>query len=271
MAEQLLGAVDVENDARIDLAVDLEGDLARQVGLDDAGDDITTRPLRRQDDVHADGTRLLCQPLDQVFDFVRRNVHQVSELVDDDHDVAQENAIRVRFAAHALGKFLLAEAVVVLDVVDAGDGQHRVAVLHLVDRPLQDARRLLHVGDDLAAKVRHLLICLQFDHLRVNQDQLDLLRRARHQDREQDRIDTDRLTGSGRAGNQQVRHAREVFDDRIAFETLAEEKRDRAVFSAPKHVEQVAHVDMLTCRVGHFDAHRVFTWNRRNHAHRDGL
>ena len=94
LAEQLLGAVAVENRARIDLRRHAEGDAGREVGLDQPGDDVHRRPLRREDQVDADGARHLRQARDRFFDFVAGDHHQVGQLVHD-HDDERERPRRL--------------------------------------------------------------------------------------------------------------------------------------------------------------------------------
>ena len=66
-----------------------EGDARREVRLDHAGDHVDARPLRREDDVHAGGARLLREAGDADLDVLALLHHQVGELVDHDHDVGQ--------------------------------------------------------------------------------------------------------------------------------------------------------------------------------------
>ena len=73
----------------------------------------------------------------------------------------------------------------------------------------------------------------------------------------------------GRARDQQVRHPREVLDDRLARHVLAEVERDRLVVRAAEHLEQLAHHDHLALVVRHLDAHGVAARNRRDDADRD--
>ena len=94
VAEQRLRAHLIENGARIHLGRHLEGDAAGNVGLDEAGDDIHRRPLRRQDQVDAGGARLLRQARDQLLDLLADDHHEVGELVDDDDDVRQRLEVR---------------------------------------------------------------------------------------------------------------------------------------------------------------------------------
>src|SRR5436189_140458 len=58
-ADQRFGARLVEDGARVDSRRHLESDARRNVGLDEAGDAIDRRSLRRQYQVDAGGTRLL--------------------------------------------------------------------------------------------------------------------------------------------------------------------------------------------------------------------
>ena len=89
LAEQLLGALLAKDRAAVDLRGHLEADAGRQVGLDDAGDDVDRRALGRHDEMDARRARLLRQPLDEEFDFLARGHHQVGEFVDDHHDLRQ--------------------------------------------------------------------------------------------------------------------------------------------------------------------------------------
>ena len=63
-----LGAVRVEDHARVGLRRDGEGDPRRDVRLDHPGDHVDRRPLRREHEVDADGARLLREPDDRVLD-----------------------------------------------------------------------------------------------------------------------------------------------------------------------------------------------------------
>ena len=99
LAEQRLGAVLVEDHARVGLRADREGDPRRDVGLDHARDDVDARGLRREHEVDADRARLLGQADDRVLDVGGRDHHQVGELVDDAQDVGQRLVALARRAA----------------------------------------------------------------------------------------------------------------------------------------------------------------------------
>ena len=57
---------------------------ARDVGLDQSGDDIHRRPLRGEHQVNSRRPRLLRDPGDELIDLLPDDHHQVRELVDDD-------------------------------------------------------------------------------------------------------------------------------------------------------------------------------------------
>jgi hypothetical protein len=90
LAQQLLGALLAEDGAAVDLARHLEADPRGQIGLDDAGDDVDGRTLRRHDQMNAGRARFLRQPLDQELHFLAGGHHQVGELVDDDDNLRQD-------------------------------------------------------------------------------------------------------------------------------------------------------------------------------------
>ena len=76
--------------------------------------------------------------------------------------------------------------------------------------PLEDAGRLLHVGDDGMHQVRQGLVRRQFDHLRVDHQHSNLIGPAGHQHRDNNGVETDTLAGTGPSSDQQVRHARQI-------------------------------------------------------------
>ena len=96
LPEQRLGAVLVEDHARVGLGGHGEGDPRRHVGLDHAGDDVHARGLGGEHEVDADRARLLGDADDRVLDVGRRDHHQVGELVDDAEDVRQRRLAAAR-------------------------------------------------------------------------------------------------------------------------------------------------------------------------------
>ena len=109
-----------------------------------------------------------------------------------------------------------------VDVADADLGHLLVAVLHLAHRPFQRDDGLLGVGDDGRQQVRDAVVDRQFQHLGVDHDEPALLRLQPVEQRQDHGVDGDRLARAGGAGDEQVRHAGEIDDDRLAADRLAE-------------------------------------------------
>jgi len=75
-ADECLGALAVEDGARVDLRCDLKRDARGEVGLDDAGDDVHRRTLRGDDEMDAGGARELREAGDVGFDLGGRDHHE---------------------------------------------------------------------------------------------------------------------------------------------------------------------------------------------------
>ena len=128
-----------------------------------------------------------------------------------------------------------------------------VPALHLPDDVRQRCGRLLGARHDGRQEVRDRLVVAELDALRVDEDHPHLVRGRAAEDRRQDRVDAAGLAGARRAGDQQVRHAREVGPDRVARDVLAEPDGERAR-GLREVVEHVAERDEVRRDVRHLDA-----------------
>ena len=70
--------------------------------------------------------------------------------------------------------------------------------------------------------MRDTLVFAEFDHLRVNQQELDLVGSRLEEDRHQQRVDADRLTGTGGTRDQQVGHLRQIGGDDLTRDISAQ-------------------------------------------------
>ena len=113
-----------------------------------------------------------------------------------------------------------------LDVADALRRQHLVALLHLAHGPAQRVGGLLRIDDDRRQQVRNVLVHPELQPLRIDHDQPHIVGRGAVEDAREHRVQADRLAGAGRAGDQQVRHRRQVGDERLAVDGLAERQRE---------------------------------------------
>ena len=133
-----------------------------------------------------------------------------------------------------------------------------VALVHLPHDPLQRHHRLGRVGDDGGQQVRDVLVDRELDHLGVDHDHPQLLRRQPVEQRQDHGVDRHRLARAGGAGDQQMRHAGEVGDDRLAGDVLAQRQRQaRAAAGVDVGLQQLAQIDGGAALVGQLDADHV--------------
>ena len=160
-------------------------------------------------------------------------------------------------------------------LVEAGQVAHAhrrhqlVAALHLGHAPAQAVGGLLHVGDDRRQQVRDALVDRKLQHLRVDHQHPHVLGGGLVQQRQHHRVDRDRLARTGGAGDQQVRHARQVRHGRPAGDVLAQRQRQRAgglvVFL---RAQQLGQEDHLARGVRRFQADHRLARDHVDHAHR---
>ncbi len=176
----------------------------------------------------------------------------------------------------ALGEGLAGRAhlrhpgVVALDVAHAELRHQAIARLHLRHRPLQRGHGLLRVRHDGRQKVGDPLVDREFQHLRIDHDEANALGRMAVEERQDHRVDPDRLARSRGARDQQVGHAGEVHHRRLAADVLAEHERQlrlRRLKGGGRH--HLAQEDRLALGVRQFDADHAGTRNDGDaHVHR---
>ena len=272
LADQVLGAARVKDRARVDARRGLERDAAGDVRLDCARDDARVGALGREDEVDAGGAGLRRQARDVGRDLLRALRHEVGDLVDDDDDVGDglgHVAADGRVAAEHVRLREARPVVEVVDVPDARAGEELQALLHLRDGPLEREDDLLVLGDDRHDQVRQRGVARELDGLRVHHDELELVRRLRHQEPVDERVEADGLALARRAGDEHVRHRREVGDKLLAGGVLAEEERQFALGVPPGgRLDDLAEGDAGGAAVRHLDADRLLAGNRRLDAER---
>ena len=183
-----------------------------------------------------------------------RDHHEVGELVDHAQHVGQRGLV----AAHA-------HLVEVVQRAGARERHVGVALLHLAHEVLQRGGGLARRGDDRREQVRDRVVVGELDLLGVDEDHAHVVRRRAQQDRREHRVDRARLAGAGRAGDEQVRHLRQVGADRAPGDVLAEPHGQRRPVGRGL-LEDVAEVHDPPARVGHLDADRLLAGDRREDA-----
>ena len=74
--------------------------------------------------------------------------------------------------------------------------------------------------------MRQRIVDLHLDHLGIDHDEAQLIRREPEEHARDERVDADALAAAGRARDEQMRHLREIGDDRFAVNILAERERE---------------------------------------------
>ena len=123
--------------------------------------------------------------------------------------------------------------------------------------------------------MRDAVVDRKLEHFRVDHDQPALLRPQPVEQAQDHGVDGDRLAGAGGAGDQQVRHAREIDDHGLAADGLAQAERQfRAAVDIVAGGELLAQINLLAGRVGQLDADHVASRDhgdaRRERAHGAG-
>ena len=110
----------------------------------------------------------------------------------------------------------------------------------------------------------------QFQHLGIDHDQLATLRRQPVEQRQDHGVDADGLAGAGGAGDQQMRHACEIGEHRLATDVLAECDRQGEVGLLERlGAQHLAQAHRLALGIRKLDADGVAALHHRD-ARRDG-
>ena len=74
--------------------------------------------------------------------------------------------------------------------------------------------------------MRQRVVDLHLDHFRIDHDETQLFRREPVEHARDERVDADAFAAAGRAGDEQMRHLREIGDDGFAVNIFAERERE---------------------------------------------
>ena len=197
----------IQNRRRVIAVGDLEADTRRAVSFNHRRDNISTRTLCGDNHVHAGRSGFLGQAHDLSLYFLAVNHQQVSQLVDDDNDVRdlfqRNRRLGMRIHNRSTGFLRFANSLVVtVKVFLSGHLQQFVASIHFADGPGQTMSRLGHIRNHRGQKMGNIFVGTEFHFLRINQNQLELIRRILIQHRQNHGVDTDGLTGTRSTGDQ---------------------------------------------------------------------
>ncbi len=160
-AEEIFCADAIEDRARVDGAYHTEGDAGGDIGFDETGDDIHTRALGSDDEVHTDGTSHLCDACDHCLRvFAMLTHHEVGELIDDDDDAREFLII-----------FLLL-LVVLCEISHTYFREAMEASTHFRDRPSEGLEGFLGLCDHGREQVWNAVVGHELHALGVDEDEL---------------------------------------------------------------------------------------------------
>ena len=144
--------------------------------------------------MNARSTSQLGDTLNACFYLFGSYQHQIRQLVDNDYNPRKRTQPLFRMCFYV--------GIIAGDIPYTGHREQLIAVVHHCDNDLQCAVCLIPIRYHRSQQMRYLLIRCELHLLRVDQQQLDLIRSGAHQNRGDDGIDTDRLSTSCRTGNQ---------------------------------------------------------------------
>jgi len=229
VAQQTLRPHPVENGARVNLRGHTEGNAAREVGLDETRDDVHTGTLRGQNEMNADRARLLREHRQRCFHLGGAGHHQIRQLVDHDDDVRENAALVLALLEADVRIFRLEQwsavpdfLIEVLNVARAVGREQLIALLHFEHGPLEQRRGVPVVRDHLVPLVRQRVVDGELDHFRVDHQEAECLGRVAVDQRGDQCIHAHRLAAAGGAGNEQLRHLRQVGNRAPALEVLSD-------------------------------------------------
>ena len=153
-------------------------------------------------------------------------------------------------------------AVVLLDVAHAALRQQLQPPLHLRVGVAQHVRGDLGIGHHRRQQVRNVFVQSQFQPLGIDHHHLQLVGCRLVQHGDDQRIEKNALARSGRSGDQQVRHLRQIGDAHAPDQVLPQRQRQpRGGVDEVRRFDHFAQHNRLPVLIRHLDAHRGFPRN----------
>ncbi len=112
--------------------------------------------------------------------------------------------------------------------------------------------------------MRERVVDLHLDHLGIDHDEAELIGREPVKHARDERVDADALAAAGRPGDEEMRHLREIGDDRFAVNIFAESDRQLRGGRVPIfRLQQLAQSHLHFAAVRQFDADGVLAGDGR--------
>ena len=198
----------------------------------------------------------LCEASDRTFGFIRRDHHQIGQLINHDQ---QERQFLSAFRFHA--------RIVIGDVARADFGELVITFIHFTRHPLQHAHHAFHLDHHRRKQMRNAVVTRQFHALGIHQHQAQIVRRVIQQKTGKDRVHAHRLARTGCACDQHMRHRFQIGGDGMSGHILSKcETQQRFISLEGFILQNIAQSNQRHLLVWNFDADIAVSRNGRLNA-----
>ena len=161
--------------------------------------------------------------------------------------------------------------VVPLEVAHPDRGHQLVTTLHLAYAPAQGVGGILHVGDHLGQQMGDPFVDRELQHLGVDHDEAQIVRRRLVEHGDDHGVDPHRLARARGTGHQQVGHLGQVHHHGFPRDVLPQPHGQRIVAAREGlAVQGLTQVDGLAHPVGQLDADEGLARDHLHHPHAAG-
>ena len=266
-SQQFLRAGAVQDGTGVDLRRYRKSNSAWNIGFDYTGNNVYGWALCCNNQVHSGGTSHLRQAANGILYFIWRSHHQVRQLINNNHDLRHWLQLYAVLTNHAIAYHFVISVQVTHVVIRKGF----IAIQHFRYRPSQGTGSLSGIGYNRHQQMRNPVINTQLYYLWVYHQELYFIGRSFIQQTDNQGVDTHRFTGTGCAGNQQVRHFCKVCQGNLSGNISSQCHRQSA-FSSLKGCgfNQFPHLYHTDIFIRHLYTHGCLTGNRRFNSHTGG-
>ena len=259
-AKKFFGTYCINNDIRVCTAGNHEGNSGWNVSLDKTCDYVYRRSLSCKNKVNTNGAAHCCKAGYDIFEFLSTGCHEVGKLINNNNDVWQ------LFCTDFL---LFNFFVVVRNITNTHTIEQGITSFHFAETPLQGLEGFLWLCDYRGEQMWNIIVKLELDNLRVNKNHLYIFKASLIQNRKNQRVYTNRLSGTGCTGNQHMWSFYKVNQLGLSENIFSEYNRHGHLLPFRKvHFDDFAEADYRSVAVWNFNTNSLFSRNWRYNADR---
>ena len=190
--------------------------------------------------MHTSGTTKLSNTDNEWLKFLAGLHHEIGHFVDDNNDIRHfARGIlfffgifgRARFSS--VGGFLFHFFVVFADFFDFFFGHQWITAVHFANGPFHSRKSFSSIGNNWGKQMWNVVVGDHFDLFRINDDEAHIRWSIAVKKRHNKGVGHDRLTWTSGTGDEEVRHASEVGNNRLARNIFTDSKGKRIVVVFP--------------------------------------